>query len=237
MMVHPAPFDVLDPTMLAVAHLRVEFTGHPAHASAYPWEGVNALDGFVHAYMNVATLRQQLRPTDRIHGIVTHGGDAPNIIPHLTVSEWYVRAPTRARLDELHICFVDCVEAAAQSSGCGVSIEPQGHTYDDLVSDGVLADVFWHNAMALGRRMPRGDEAERSIAGSTDIGNVSHTLPSIHPMYALDAGGATNHQPGYAAATITPDGEALIRECALGMAWTIIDLAEADRWSELGSGG
>ena len=96
----------------------MEYRGKPAHAAAAPWEGRNALDAFVQAYVNVATLRQQLQPTDKTHCIVTHGGDAPNIIPDFTRSEWYVRAATKARLDEVRGRVMACFEAAATATGC-----------------------------------------------------------------------------------------------------------------------
>ena len=91
MMIHPAPFDVLDPRCIAVAHVDVHFHGKAAHASAFPDQGINALDAAVQAYVNISTLRQHLLPTDKIHGIIAEGGEAPNVIPAYTRSSWYVR--------------------------------------------------------------------------------------------------------------------------------------------------
>jgi amidohydrolase len=234
MMVHPSPEDVLDPDVLAVVHLEVDFHGKDAHAAAAPWEGRNALDAFVQAYVNTATLRQHILPTDRIHAIVTHGGDAPNIIPSLVTSEWYVRSTTKARMDQLFARVRECFDAAALATGCTVEVRHQGHEYADMITDPLLADLLEGNSAALGRTLQRSADREDSTAGSTDMGNVSHVVPSAHPMLGINCAPVVNHQPEFAAHTLTSDGQQAIRDGALAMAWTVIDLAEGDRWSDLG---
>jgi amidohydrolase len=236
MMIHPAPEDTVDPFVLAVHHLVVEFRGKDAHAAAAPWEGRNALDAFVQAYTAIAMLRQHFLPTDKMHCIITHGGDAPNIIPSYTRSEWYVRAATKDRLEELMGRFRDAMEAAASAAGCTFEIGQEGHEYHDMVNDPLMVDLFQANAAALGRPMLRAADRNNAASGSTDMGNVSHVVPTIHPMIGMDTRGAVNHQPEFAAHTITPDGERAMRDGALGMAWTVIDIALDDRWDELGSG-
>jgi amidohydrolase len=233
MMIHPTPTDVVDPNVIAIAELDVHFHGKTAHASAYPHLGVNALDAFVQGYVNISTLRQQLLPTDKVHGIVVEGGEAPNIIPDYTRSSWYVRAQTRDRLDELMARVAACFEGAAAATGCTVEVEPIGHVYDELISNPTMVDLFEANARALGRKMARGSELPPSQAGSTDMGNVSRVVPTIHPMVGIDSHPAVNHQAEFAAHTITPSGELAIRDGALAMAWTVIDLAERDLWSRL----
>ncbi|MBU1225889.1 MAG: M20 family metallopeptidase [Actinobacteria bacterium] len=235
MMIHPADDDTVDPRVLAVNHLIVEYRGKTAHAAASPWEGLNALDAFVQAYVNTATLRQAMYPTDKVHCMITHGGDAPNIIPSYTRSEWYVRAATDARLQELMARVQACFDAAASATGCTVEVSQSGHPMIDLISNPLLTDLYLANTTALGRPMQRGADRDPSKAGSTDMGNVSHVVPSIHPMLDIHPDGAVNHQPEFAAHTITPDGDRAIRDGALAMAWTIVDLAEGDRWSELGT--
>ncbi|NQV06964.1 M20 family metallopeptidase [bacterium] len=235
MMIHPSPEDTVDPGVLAVAHLEVEFHGKDAHAAGAPWEGRNALDAFVQLYVNVSTFRQHMLATDKIHGIITRGGDAPNIIPSYTKSEWYVRASTKERMDTLMGRFSDFLQAAAQATGCTFTLAHQGHEYVDLISDPVMVDLFAANSNALGRPMQRGADRPPGAAGSTDMGNVSYVVPTIHPMVAMETGGAVNHQPEFAATTITPTGDSAMRDGALAMAWTVIDLARGDRWSELGS--
>ncbi len=233
MMVHPAPMNVLDPAALAVRHVDVHFHGKESHAAFAPQLGINALDAFVQAYVNVSTLRQHLYPTDKIHGIVTHGGDAPNVIPGYTRSSWYVRAGTRDRLEELTERVMACFAAGAAATGCTWETEEVGHPYDDLVTNPTLAEIFDDNMRQLGRTMLRGAELAPGAAGSTDMGNVSHVVPSLHPFLDLESGEAVNHQPEFAAHTITPAGDRVIHDGALAMAWTVIDLAITDRWSEL----
>ena len=233
MMIHPSPEDTVDPFALAIYHVAVDFHGKDAHASAAPWEGRNALDAFVQLYVNVSTFRQQMLPTDKMHGIITRGGDAPNIIPSLTTSEWYVRAATKERLDVMYRRFEDMVGAAATATGCTFDITPHGHPYEDILSEPTMVELFAANSEALGRKMLRQADRPMSNSGSTDMGNVSHVVPAIHPMIGMDTKGAVNHQPEFAAHTITPDGDRAMRDGALAMAWTIIDLAEGDLWEAL----
>lgn len=233
MMIHPSPEDTVDPMALAITHLSVDFYGKDAHASASPWEGKNALDAFVQLYVAVSTFRQHMHPTDKIHGIPTHGGDAPNIIPSHTRSEWYVRAATRDRLAEMAQRFKAMAEAAATATGCTVEFAKTGHEYEDILSEPTMVELFAANAEALGRRMARAKDRPAQSVGSTDMGNVSHIVPSIHPMIGMDTKGAVNHQPEFAAHTITEDGERALRDGALAMAWTIVDMAEQDVWDTL----
>ncbi len=233
MMIHPSNDDVVDKSFLAIAHLTLEFHGKAAHAAFKPQVGVNALDAAVQAYVNVSTLRQALYPTDKVHGVITYGGGAPNVIPEYTSMAWYVRALTKERLDELYTKVVACFEAAARATGCSYEVAPIGHPYTDIVPNPVMADVYAANSEALGRPMLRGSNFDPAMTGSTDMGNVSYEVPSIHPMLSIHAEPAVNHQREFAAHTLTPHGEKAIRDGALGMAWTIIDLAEGDRWGEL----
>ncbi|HEX7098896.1 MAG TPA: M20 family metallopeptidase [Acidimicrobiia bacterium] len=235
MMIHPAPFDVLDPRCIAVAHVDVHFHGKAAHASAFPDQGINALDAAVQAYVNISTLRQHLLPTDKIHGIIAEGGEAPNVIPAYTRSSWYVRADTRRRLDELLPRVTACFDGAATATGCTVEIEHVGHTYDELRTHPVLAEIFERNAAELGRTMLRGEALPPSQSGSTDMGNVSQIVPTLHPFIGVDCFPTVNHQKEFADHTITPKGEQAIYDGAVAMAWTIVDLAESRRWDELGA--
>ncbi|MBW2470981.1 MAG: hypothetical protein JRE18_02775 [Deltaproteobacteria bacterium] len=184
--------------------------------------------------MNVSTLRQQLEDSDRVHGIITYGGAAPNIIPAVTEMAWYVRAATQERLDLIYPRVVACFEAAAIATGCTYEVTQAGHAYSELISDALLVDLYAANSEAIGRRMHRLNELPPETSGSTDMGNVSQVVPSIHPMLDLHCYPAVNHQPEFAAHTTTPDGEAAMRDGALAMAWSIIDLADGDRWDELG---
>ncbi|MFP5332492.1 MAG: M20 family metallopeptidase [Acidimicrobiia bacterium] len=235
MMIHPSTEDVVDPNVIAVAHIDVHFYGKEAHASAHPQLGINALDAFVQAYVNVSTLRQSIYPTDKIHGVIREGGHAPNIIPAYTRSSWYVRAQTSDRLDELFPRVVACFEAAGMATGCQVEIEHVGHTYTEMKSDQAMVEYYAANSAELGRPMLRGRDLPPDRTGSTDMGNVSLLVPTIHPMLDISAAPHVNHQPEFAAHTITPDGDRAIVDGALSMAWTVIDLAQNDAWSRLGT--
>ncbi|MGH8911290.1 MAG: peptidase dimerization domain-containing protein, partial [Acidimicrobiia bacterium] len=233
MMVHPSPSDIVDPKVIAVAHLDVHYRGKSAHASAFPQQGINALDAAVQAYVNISTLRQHIALNDRIHGIIAQGGEAPNVIPDYTRSSWYVRAEHRQRLEELMPRVQACFEAAALATGCTVEIEHVGHVYEELISNPVMVDLFASNARRLGRPMLRWSDLPASQTGSTDMGNVSKLVPTIHPMLGINCRPAVNHQKEFADHTLTPDGDNVMIDGALGMAWTVIDLAEGDRWGDL----
>jgi amidohydrolase len=235
MMIHPSGRDIVDPTFLAVHHLDVEFRGKEAHASSSPHIGINALDAGVQAYTAIAALRQHMLPTDRIHGIFTSGGSAANIVPSYVAMTWYVRSLTDERLEELSEKVQACFDAAALATGCTVEVTSIGCAYKDIRNDRAMAQLYIDNSAALGRDMLWTADAPSHSFGSTDMGNVSYEVPSIHPMLNLGAAPAVNHQPEFAAYTITDDGMDMIRDGALAMAWTAIDLAEKDLWSELGS--
>jgi amidohydrolase len=232
MLIHPSRHDLADPRLLAAQGFTATFTGKTAHAAATPHAGLNALDAFVSAYNSVSTLRQQFEPGDRVHGVIDEGGVAPNVIPEKTVSRWIVRAATAERFDSLREKVVACFEAAAAATGCGLKVEFDWDPYQDLVSHPALVEIFTESARALGRPVPTYAETGIETFASSDMGNVSHVVPAIHPSLRIDTE-AVNHQPEFAAATITPSGEQVIRDGALAMAHTIIDLATRDLWDRL----
>jgi amidohydrolase len=219
MMVHPAPFE--SPTMpcLAVQHFEVRYRGRSAHASAYPQLGVNAADALTVAQVAVGLLRQHIKPTDRIHGIVTDGGDAPNIVPERTAGTWYARSATLAELAELYPKVQRCFEAGAIATGATVSFDEPGPAYSEFLHDADLVEVYRREAEAIGREFPA-PTTDTQLAGSTDMANVSLAMPAIHPMLAIDARGAVNHQPEFTAACITPSADRAVRDGALAMART-----------------
>lgn len=233
-MIHPigGP-DIVDYPALAVHGFTVEFHGKEAHAAGTPHLGINALDAFVQAYSNLAMLRQAMLPTDRVHCIITDGGHAPNVIPHYTRSEWLVRASSGDRLEELIGKVRACLDAASVATGCRLELTDLGHPYVEMVSNPTLSTLYAENSALLGRPMAWWDEVEGEAPGSTDMGNVSQVVPSIQPVLTVDAGGADNHELAFAAATITPSGDRAIRDGALAMAYTVIDLAEQGAWDRL----
>lgn len=232
MMIHPGPDDTLDPSFQARESYVVEYFGKDSHAAFAPELGVNALDGFVQAYMNVATLRQQLLGSDRVHCIIDHGGDASNIIPSYTKSTWGIRSATNERLQELVPKVKACFEAAAAATGCRVEVTANDYPYLNMVNNPTMTTLFKANSESMGRQMPT-EEEQGAAGGSSDMGNISQIVPAIHPMIGIDSGDAVNHQKGFADATVTPSGDQGIRDGALAMAYTIIDMSEQDVWENL----
>ena len=219
MMVHPFPSDDSEPAIIAVQQLNVGYVGRAAHASGYPGEGINASDAMVVAQTAIALMRQQLLPTDRIHGIVTKGGDAANIIPEHTTAEYMVRAATAERTEELVGMVRRCFEAGALATGATLELE-MDVAYKDMRHDAELATIYRRHAESLGRSFDR-----RTQAVSTDMGNISYEVPSIHPHIGVESHGAVNHQKAFADACATPSADQAIFDGALGMAYTVIEAA------------
>lgn len=228
LMIHPGPADVLEPEVLAAQSIDAIYTGVPSHAGAAPEKGVNAADALVVAQVALGLLRQSLLPTDRVHGIVTSGGEAVNIIPARTTAHWMVRAGTAARLDELRAKVLRCFEAGAVASGATLEIK-EYPVYADMRHDADLVALYRANAEALGRTFGGTTTFTRF---STDQGNVSYVTPSIHPILDIGCGPAVNHQPEFAAATVAPAGDKAILDGALALAWTAIDAASDETLRE-----
>ncbi len=226
MMVHPSPIERETMACLAVSHWEVGYRGKSAHASAWPEQGINGADALTVAQVGIGLLRQHIRRTDRIHGIVTHGGDAPNVVPESTKGVWLVRSRTLAELAELEPRVRACFEAGALATGCELTMAPIGPAYSEMTHDVELAARYRANAEALGRSfvdLPT-DVSERT-AGSTDMANISLAIPTIHPMLGLACLPATNHQPEFTAACITPVADDAVLGGAAAMAWTCVDIA------------
>jgi amidohydrolase len=227
MMIHPWPTDRLQGTCLAVSHFDVTFTGKSAHASASPWEGVNAGDAMTIAQVAIGMLRQQFRAGDQVHGVVTDGGQAANIIPDSVTGRFMCRSSSMAGLEVLQPRVMACFEAGALATGSSIETEILAPIYSHMESDTALLELYRANAEALGRSFDLDDQDAPRPTFSTDMANVSLAVPTIHPLVGIDAAGSVNHQPEFAAACITPSADAAVRDGALSMAWTVIDAAEA----------
>jgi len=234
MMVHPAPAELDRMPCLAVEHYDVVYRGKEAHASAFPERGINAADALTVAQVAVGLLRQHAEEHDQVHGIVTLGGAAPNIVPAHTEAKYYVRAESLEALERWSPRVKRCFEAGSVATGAMLEFRPQGPTYSEFHTDEAMAALYRSNAEALGREFPppRG----RTMSGSTDMANVSLAIPSIHPMLGIDSLPAVNHQPEFTAAAATPVADRAVLDGATAMAWTVIDLAtsaaERDRLCE-----
>ncbi|MEX1254169.1 MAG: M20 family metallopeptidase [Dehalococcoidia bacterium] len=225
MMVHPAPTDVAEPLVIAVAHFDVHYTGKEAHAAAFPELGINAADAITVAQTAIGLLRQHIRPTDRIHGIVTKGGEAPNVVPAHTTAKYYVRARTLQQLEELLPRVNRCFEAGAIATGCTYEVVEQEKHYADMHHDRELAAAYKRNAEAIGRVFPNLSSVLERTPGSTDMGNVSLVLPAIHPMIGIGSWPAVNHQPEFTEHCATDLADKAVLDGALALAWTAIDAA------------
>lgn len=221
MMYHAGDRDELDPLMLAMASLDVEFLGKAAHAAAEPHEGRNALDGLLLAWTALSALRLVVRSDSRFHGIITDGGKAANIIPDRAAARFMVRSPDNAYLRELQRRVLACFEGAATQTGCELR-----HAWTDtceLVSTNrPLAEAFAANARTLGREMhPRrpGD-----THGSTDMGNVTSAVPGIHPFLSITDGPVPGHSIAFAEAAATPRALETMRLAAKALAMTALDV-------------
>jgi len=224
MMVHPAGADLARMDVIAIHQMKVQYHGQAAHAAAFPHKGRNALDAAVLGYMNVAALRQHIKPNERIHGIFTHGGDKPNIVPRYTEAEWYVRSPTLKTLDKLKPRVVACLEAGAHASGCEMEIEWQDPAYADMVDNRAMLDLYIANAKTTGRTLIESTEGGPQVVGSTDMGNVSYVVPSIHPMIKVAPSHLSIHTPEFAEYTASADGDNAVIDGAKTMAMTVADL-------------
>jgi amidohydrolase len=223
MMVHPSDADLRWMTTIAIQRMEVVFHGHSAHAAAAPWLGRNALDAAVLGYMNVAALRQHIRPEERVHGIFTDGGEKPNIVPARAAMHWYVRAADLDALQPLKERVLAALTAGAAATGCTMDhtwLEPP---YADLRGNQPLCDLYAGNAARLGRTVLVPD-AENEVVGSTDMGNVSYAVPSIHPMLAVAPEGISIHTPEFAVHAAGPAGDRAVLDGAKAMAMTVADL-------------
>ena len=223
MMVHPADADLATIDAIALQQLLVEYSGQESHAAAAPHLGRNALDAAVLGYMAVATLRQHILPTERVHGIFLKSGDKPNIVPSEASSEWYVRSDNVTSLAALKPRVLAALESGAHACGCSVSHEWIGAAYADMVTNNTTGTMYAHNALRLGRTVTDPRQGGHRVVGSTDMGNVSHLVPSIHPMIASAPTGTSIHTKQFAQFARSPMADQAVLDGAKAMAMTAID--------------
>jgi amidohydrolase len=223
LMIHPSGINLATMPCICVAEVRVEYHGRSAHASAMPHRGINALDGLLLAYQAISNLRQHIQATERIHGIVTDGGLAPNIVPDFAGGEFYVRAANAADLDALKPRVQACFEGAARATGSTVDVKWAGVDYRDLNTSWPLAARFQQNAEALGREFFPLDKLPAGSSGSTDMGNVSYRVPAIHPMLAAAPRHVVIHHPDFATWAGSEMGDACALDGAKSLAMTTVD--------------
>ena len=220
-MMHPRDVTYLDRGSLAVTPYEIEFFGKSAHASSAPEKGINALDALLQVFYSVNALRQAFKPHTRIHGVITHGGDAANVVPDYTAGSFLVRANDQAYLEELRQRFVNIVNAAALATGATVKIN-EGISYKQRVCNTALVELFGKNLDALGvvHEVP----AQDTGVGSSDIGDVSQLVPTIHPYLQICDRGIGGHTVEFAEAARSTRADELTATGATALAWTAADV-------------
>jgi amidohydrolase len=222
MMAHPVDGEYATFPTLATRHLRLTFHGRASHAAAAPWAGASALAAVIQTFQSVDAARLHFRDGSRIHGIITNGGQAVNIIPEKAECEFLCRAHTTSYTHEIADRVLRCAEAAATATGTRVTQAIVGG-YKNMINNVAMAHRYAHHCETLGVRAP--DAPPDMPTGSTDMGDVSHALPAIHPIFRIADPGAGNcHEERFAKLADTPRAyEAMIR-VAKAMALTAYDL-------------
>ena len=222
MMFHPsARRSIVHRSALACQELTIRFYGKPAHAAAAPWKGVNALDAMIQFFVNVALLRQQVRDGCRLHGVITHGGDAPNVIPERTEARFLVRAPSTEEVLQLRERVLACARAGAEATGCRLEYETD-LIYAHRVNNMTMARTFQRHLEACG--FPVSEPEPGGGVGSSDIGNVSLVCPTIHPYVAITDADVSGHTQEFREASNSEGGYRAMLAAAYAMAATAADL-------------
>ncbi|MEK7774080.1 MAG: M20 family metallopeptidase, partial [Deltaproteobacteria bacterium] len=221
MMVHGSSRRTVVKHFLGLIRLNFTFRGHASHASAYPEEGINALDAVIQTFNAINALRQQLRSDVRVHGIITEGGKAPNIIPELTRASFYVRAKDLKELESVKKRVFNCANGAATATGCALEVEEEGDLNAPMKVNEAFAGIY-RGALAVLNLEEDLQPPEKNV-GSSDIGNVSQIVPTIHPHVPIKKG-INIHTPEFADATITEDGHRALIEGVKCLGLTAIEL-------------
>ncbi|MEW9096779.1 MAG: M20 family metallopeptidase [Clostridiaceae bacterium] len=204
MMIHPSNETSPSSTSLAVDPLDFEFIGKPAHAAACPEKGINALDAIIQLFNGINALRQHVTSDVRIHGIITHGGDMPNIVPEYAKARFYIRAATRKKCDQVTNRVKDIARGASFATGAKLNIISFQNPVDNLIRNEALDDIFIDNVRYLGEEIRT--DIVKGI-GSTDAGNVSHVIPTIHPYIKIGESTLVSHTKEFCEAAISKKGD------------------------------
>lgn len=222
MLVHPSARTIVARWSLASAGFKLKFYGQTAHAAAAPDEGINALDALIQTYNSINARRQHLPPDTRVHGIITKGGEAPNIVPDYAEGHFLVRAMELDNQEKMIQMLKDCAEASAKAMGARVEVEEYKVPYDPMKSNSVLADLYRKHLGDMGWE----ESDVQGAGGSTDMGNVSQVVPALHPMMSLsrEKDSVVGHTREFADATMTPEGEECLLASARALALTGLDV-------------
>lgn len=218
---HPSDRNSVSTSSLAIDPVVVQFFGKPAHSSASPWDGINALDAVIQVFNSVNALRQHVTDDVRIHGIITKGGDAPNIVPEFAEAKFYLRANTKKQVQELRFKFENIVKGAALQTGATFKLEQYGNSVDDMVITPLLDDIYAKHVEELGYEI---DRIGKKSIGSSDVGNVSYVVPTIQPNFKISTDPIIGHTQGFKEAARSEYGLESIRFCSKALAYTALDL-------------
>ncbi len=222
MMMHPSAETRAEVNFLALAELRLRFYGKASHASATPERGINALDGVLATFSAISALRQHLPSGDRVHGVITDGGEAPNIVPERAAAWFYVRSETPEGLESLVRRVRDCARGGARSSGARLRVERNPIGYAPMRANSALASLFRNNLESLGVREP--DPLPPLQMGSSDVGNASQAAPTIHPEIQMVEKDVSAHTHAFARAAGGRAGRKTLLLGAKALAMTGVDI-------------
>ena len=209
-------------TSQAMEALQFTFRGKTAHAAGDPYNGINALDGVIQFFNSVNALRQQTKDSARIHGIISNGGEAANIIPDLAVANFYVREATTKDMLKLSERVKNCAKGAALATGTSLEIENYEYTFKHLVTNEKLSSIYTKNLELQGiKDIPMSDPT-----GSSDCGDVSHHCPTIHTYFPISKCELTGHSLEFAKATITEEAYKGMKEAIFALVMTGKDILE-----------
>ena len=222
MMVHPSVLNMAIYRTLACLPLEVEFFGKAVHAAIHPAEGVNALEAIILAFNSINSLRQHIKEQARIHGIITNGGEAPNVVPAYSAAKFIIRAPDYAYLEELQGKVLNCFKGASSASGARLKYRWGEKVYAPIRNNVAMARLFSDNLESLGRKLDIFDS--QGPFGSSDIGNVSEVVPSMHPVVAIASPPVSLHSTEFASAAASEAGHQGLLDAAKAMAMTVVDI-------------
>ena len=224
LMAHPADQHMKSGKSLALEAIEFQFTGRTSHAAASPEKGINALDGVLLMFNNINALREHILPSARIHGIITNGGEAANIVPGEAVAQFYIRATTKTYLMELKEKVLNCAKAGALASGASLEYNNYEKPYDNLVTNQKLSNLYTEQLRAVGVEEIH---EEKGSTGSLDMGNVSHAVPAIHPYFdIIESGDVSAHTVEFRDATKTDYAYNSMIQTLTALALTGLKLSE-----------
>ncbi|OWF43934.1 peptidase M20 domain-containing protein 2-like [Mizuhopecten yessoensis] len=222
MMAHPSKYELLKPNYVARKEINFKYTGRESHAAEWPWEGINALDAAVLCYQSISCLRQQMVPGWMVHGVISNGGQRPNIIPGNSQVDYYIRCPTSTELKVFEEKVLKCAEGAASATSCKLEVI-QGEEYTSLMTNETMIDLYEKNGTSLGIEFERREKITKKLGGSSDMSDVSHAVPSIHPEFRIGTD-FNSHTQEFAPASGSAEAQTNTLKVAKSLAMTAIDI-------------